>query len=218
LRQELAANENGCRSRASPPPCRRLPQGARALDAFKPDLVLIWGDDQCENFREDGVPSFCVFALDAIDSRPFGRPGRTEHGNVWGESPDTVVRVAGHPRRCHLAAELIRPISTSATPTPCDTISACRTRFINTILYLDYDRRGFAYPVVPFHVNCYGSSVIAKRGSSAHLTGAADPDAVDPPGPNPGRCRCRRRRRPCARRRPRGGWRSSPHRAGRMHF
>ena len=42
--------------------------------------------------------------------------------------------------------------------------------------------------MVPFHVNCYGSSVIAKRGSSAHLTGAADPDAVDPPGPNPGRC------------------------------
>ena len=60
--------------------------------------------------------------------------------------------------------------------------------FINTILFLDYDRRGFGYPVVPFHVNCYGSSVIAKRGSSAHLTGGADPNAVDPPGPNPHRC------------------------------
>jgi hypothetical protein len=42
--------------------------------------------------------------------------------------------------------------------------------------------------VVPFHVNCYGSSVIAKRGSTAHLTGGADPIAVDPPGPNPSRC------------------------------
>src|SRR5947207_14356057 len=29
---------------------------ARAeLDAFNPDLVLVWGDDQYENFREDGV-------------------------------------------------------------------------------------------------------------------------------------------------------------------
>ena len=37
-------------------------------------------------------------------------------------------------------------------------------------------------------MNCYGSSVIAKRGSSAHLTGDADPNAVDPPGPNPSRC------------------------------
>jgi aromatic ring-opening dioxygenase LigB subunit len=41
---------------------------------------------------------------------------------------------------------------------------------------------------VPFHVNCYGSSVIAKRGSTAHLTGEADPNLVDPPGPNPSRC------------------------------
>jgi hypothetical protein len=60
--------------------------------------------------------------------------------------------------------------------------------FINTLLYLDYDRKGFPYPVVPFHVNCYGSSVIAKRGSTAHLTGDADPNLVDPPGPNPKRC------------------------------
>jgi hypothetical protein len=37
-------------------------------------------------------------------------------------------------------------------------------------------------------VNCYGSSVIAKRGSTAHLTGEADPNLVDPPGPNPSRC------------------------------
>src|ERR1700730_11720965 len=77
---------------------RRLVGGFRkvreALDAFAPDLVLIWGDDQYENFREDGVPSFCVFALDEIDSRPFGCPGRADHGNVWGESPDKVVRVA----------------------------------------------------------------------------------------------------------------------------
>src|SRR5260370_34457996 len=60
--------------------------------------------------------------------------------------------------------------------------------FINTLLYLDYDRKGFPYPVVPFHVNCYGSSVNAKRGSTAHLTGEADPNLVDPPGPNPKRC------------------------------
>src|SRR5438874_2212604 len=26
------------------------------LDAFQPDLVLLWGDDQYENYREDCVP------------------------------------------------------------------------------------------------------------------------------------------------------------------
>ena len=56
---------------------RRLVHGFRearkALDAFDPDFVLIWGDDQYENFREDGVPSFCVFACDEIESRPYAR-------------------------------------------------------------------------------------------------------------------------------------------------
>ena len=36
--------------------------------------------------------------------------------------------------------------------------------FINAMLLLDYDRRGLPWPVVPFHVNCYGSSTISKRG------------------------------------------------------
>ena len=31
------------------------------LDSFNPDAVLIWGDDQYENFHEDVVPPFCDF-------------------------------------------------------------------------------------------------------------------------------------------------------------
>jgi Catalytic LigB subunit of aromatic ring-opening dioxygenase len=190
LRQELAANENGA---AAAEHRRRLVGGfravRRALDEFAPDFVLIWGDDQYENFREDGVPSFCVFALDRVECRPFARAGRSEMGNVWGLPADTVIPVDGHRTAgLALAADLIKA--------DFDVSYAYRMRhelglphaFINTILYLDYDRQGFRYPVVPFHVNCYGSSVIAKRGSSAHLTGEADPNAVDPPGPNPGRC------------------------------
>ena len=190
LRQELAANQDG---KAAADHRRRLVGGFRkarvALDAFAPDFVLIWGDDQYENFREDGVPSFCVFALDAIDCRPFGRPGRSEQGNVWGEAPDKVVRVEGHRAAgCYLAGELIKSdFDVSYAYTMRHELGLPHA-FINTILFLDYDRRGFGYPVVPFHVNCYGSSVIAKRGSSAHLTGGADPNAVDPPGPNPHRC------------------------------
>ena len=61
------------RQGAPRPAGRRLPQGRKALDAFDPDFVLIWGDDQYENFREDGVPSFCVFACDEIESRPYAR-------------------------------------------------------------------------------------------------------------------------------------------------
>jgi hypothetical protein len=35
------------------------------LDAFRPDVVLVWGDDQYENFREQVIPPFCFLAYGA---------------------------------------------------------------------------------------------------------------------------------------------------------
>jgi len=45
--------------------------------------------------------------------------------------------------------------------------------FINTLLFLDPDRRGFDYPVLPIHINCYGGDLIRQRG------GARAPSDVD---------------------------------------
>ena len=53
-----------------------------ALDAFKPDFVLMWGDDQYENFKEDVVPPYCLFAYERFK---FATPP----GNVWGETDKT---------------------------------------------------------------------------------------------------------------------------------
>ena len=36
--------------------------------------------------------------------------------------------------------------------------------FANTLLFLDWDRRGFPYPVVPISVNAYGRRVIGYQG------------------------------------------------------
>ena len=47
----------------------------RLLDDFAPDVVVIWGDDQYENFKEDIIPPFCVLAYESIEHRP------------WAESP-----------------------------------------------------------------------------------------------------------------------------------
>ena len=62
------------------------------LDEFKPDVVIIWGDDQYENFQEDVVPPFAICAYDDIDLRPWahastssamkGREQRLERGCV----------------------------------------------------------------------------------------------------------------------------------------
>jgi hypothetical protein len=42
----------------------------QALDDFDPDFVLIWGDDQYENFKEDIVPAFSVLAYEDMTIKP----------------------------------------------------------------------------------------------------------------------------------------------------
>jgi catalytic LigB subunit of aromatic ring-opening dioxygenase len=60
--------------------------------------------------------------------------------------------------------------------------------FLNTIMFLDYDRVGFPYPVVAFQVNCYGRRVIAQRGYRSNLSQPIAEADLDPPSPSPKRC------------------------------
>lgn len=161
----------------------------RSLDDFRPDVVVMFGDDQYENFREDVIPPFCIFAMPEMESRPFARRSRRgPAANVWGEPAETVFRARGHP-------DAARYLTTSLIDAGIDMAYAYALRheaglshaFINTLLFLDYDRKGFPYPLVPFHVNCYGSSVIRARGGIAHLR-ANQGAAPDLPGPSPARC------------------------------
>ena len=170
---------------------QRLVDGFRrvrkALDDFAPDFVLIFGDDQYENFREDGVPPFCVFALDDIESRPFSR-GFMAGGNVWNRGAEDVVRTRGHAAGGrYLAAKLLEAGFDASYAYRMRHEQGLPHAFINTLLFLDYDRTGLDYPVVPFHVNCYGSSVLSKRGAFGHLE-RGGPVLADPPGPSPARC------------------------------
>ena len=142
-----------------------------------PDFVLIWGDDQYENFREEGVAPFCIFALDTISSTPFKRVGAA---NAWAELGDTVFHHQGHRAGG-------RHLATALTAEGFDISYAYEMRheaglphaFINALLLLDYDRRGLPWPVVPFHVNCHGSSAISKRGAFGQI----DSDGSEVPDP-----------------------------------
>ena len=66
----------------------------KEIDAFKPDFILMWGDDQYENFREDIIPPFCVLAYDQFQFKPFHRLGGRP--NIWGEPDDKVFTSPGH--------------------------------------------------------------------------------------------------------------------------
>jgi hypothetical protein len=61
--------------------------------------------------------------------------------------------------------------------------------FANTVLFLDWDRRGFPYPLVPFTTNAYGRYLTASNGVPPTPSAAAKfAGHEDPPGPQPWRC------------------------------
>src|ERR1700722_3225162 len=44
-----------------------------ALDDFRPDVIVVWGDDQYENFHDDVVPAFCVLRNDSVSFEPWSK-------------------------------------------------------------------------------------------------------------------------------------------------
>jgi hypothetical protein len=157
-----------------------------AIDDFRPDVVIMWGDDQLENFQADLIPPFAVLAYDDQEIQPWLE--RRNDKNPWGEPIDYRYTVRGHREAGkYLARGLIEagfdmPYSYEPLHHP------MAHAFKNTILLLDDERRGFDWPVVPFHVNCYGSRVIAARGLRLPLALRGKFDDPDPPAPTPQRC------------------------------
>jgi hypothetical protein len=149
------------------------------LDRFNPDVVLIWGDDQYENFNEDVVPAFCVYIEEELRCNPFARAaGSGTAENVWGAGPDFELRVPGHRQAAkELASHLLGEkfdVAWAYKQLHFDLGHA----FWRTIAHLDYDQKGFSYPIIPFHVNCYGRQFTRGRKEFD----------FDPPSPTPERC------------------------------
>lgn len=168
----------------------RMADGFRAvrasLEKFDPDFVLIFGDDQYENFREDIIPAFCVMGLD----RDFSlQPWQGNRVNRWGEGGDHRIPLPGNRDAAKfLARGLIdRGIDMAYAYKPLH-VDGLAHAFTNTLLYLDWDRKGFPWPVVPFAINCYGSNLIHAKGGMSALFLPPQDDAPDPPAPQPWRC------------------------------
>ncbi len=155
------------------------------LDAFNPDFVLVWGDDQYENFKEDIIPPFCVLAYDQFECQPFANKDGSTRRNVWNEPAEQTFRYPGNTKaaRALVTGLIDQGIDMSYAYKPLHQPGLGHA-ILNTLLYLDYDRdKEFKYPVVPVLVNCYGSKVIRNRGGSMEYE-----KEPDPPGPSPKRC------------------------------
>jgi len=165
---------------------RHFRHARRLLDEFRPDVVVIWGDDQHENFTADIIPPFCVLAYDQIEAR---HRKRDAGNNVWGETEDTIVRLLGHREAGKFLARrlLEQGVDMAYAYAPLHHQGLAHA-FLNTVFYLDYDRVGFPYPIVAFQVNCYGRRVIAQKGFRSSLAKPLAEAELDPPSPSPKRC------------------------------
>ncbi|MFT3863282.1 MAG: hypothetical protein QM729_03345 [Solirubrobacterales bacterium] len=156
------------------------------LDQFAPDLVVILGDDQYENFQEDCVPAFQVCAWEELEAKPYEGKDRP---NSWNEPASTEFRFQGDQAAGkQLAVELLEAGFDIAYA-----LRALRPgiphSFLNTLLFLDWDRRGFEYPVLPFATNCYGRTLVHFRGRGLDdLSQVPTDEQLVPPGPQPWRC------------------------------
>lgn len=153
-----------------------------ALEAFAPDVILVWGDYQYENFKEDLIPAYGLLIYDDLDAHPWRR---FPWPNVWGEPEDRSFRVMGRP-------DIGRWLARRLLDDGIDVAYAYRPlhheglahAFLNTQLFLDYDRVGFPWPLLCMPINCYGSRVVSARGFFNPFGTETEPD---PPSPSPRR-------------------------------
>jgi len=159
----------------------------RLLDDFDPDFIVLWGDDQYENFKEDIIPPFCVLACESFAPQPWAHASFVR-ANVWGEPSDTTFHLQGHRAGAKSLAEALLTDGFDAAYAYQPLHHQLGHAFLNTVMFLDYDRKGFHHPLVPFQINCYGRRVISQRAGVAGLSEAPTGDRLDPPSPMPWRC------------------------------
>jgi hypothetical protein len=172
----------------------RLLEGLRtcrvAIDEFEPDVIVVWGDDQYENFREEVIPPFCVLAYDDLAVPAFEVMNERGSPNVWGLPDDFEITLHGDAAR---ARELTDGLITDGIDMAYSYRKRAGAHFphaiLNTQLFLDYDNAGakFPYPLLPVTVNCYGTHAIARKGGLARFADIRN-ETLDPSGPTPARC------------------------------
>lgn len=158
----------------------------KRIDDFNPDAIIMWGDDQYENFQEDLVPPMVVHCDEEF---PDIQPLLRAPSNPWGEPVDKTFSWKGdHALAKHIATSLLErdfPIAYSYKPLHAHGMAHA---FANTLLYLDWNREGFPYPVVPVSVNALGTSFEVSQNGFGHLkpemAGVDTSDRISPPGPS----------------------------------
>lgn len=123
------------------------------LHAWKPDAVILIGDDQAENFKRENLPTFCMYTGSKVDGYPFH--AASDDNNVWKIKPETKFSF-----NCpaEFATDLVKfvirdgfDMSSSTELTGWEW--GLPHAHINPLMYLDQDAE---LPILPLFVNCLG--------------------------------------------------------------
>ena len=123
------------------------------LHEWNPDVVMVIGDDQAENFQQDNLPPFCLYTGDEVDGYPFRRAGGKD--NIWEAETETRFTF-----RC--PKDFSRDMRNSLIRDGIDMASSSKLNgwdwglahaIINPLVYLDPEGK---FPLLPLFVNCYG--------------------------------------------------------------
>ncbi|MFQ5861223.1 MAG: hypothetical protein ACE5IG_06715 [Dehalococcoidia bacterium] len=123
------------------------------LHAWNPDVLMVIGDDQAENFKLDNLPTFCLYTGQEVEAYPFHRP--VNHINNWGAPPD-----ARYTFRC--PSEFAQRLRDHLISEGFDTASSNALKgwewglahaIINPLTFLDPEGR---FPLLPLFVNSIG--------------------------------------------------------------
>jgi len=139
------------------------------LHEWNPDVLMIIGDDQAENFKQDNLPPFCIYTGSEVEGYPFQRAAARI--NLWDAAPETKFSF-----QC--PKEFSQDMRNALITDGFDLASSSSLNgwewglahaIINPLVFLDPDGK---FPLLPLFVNCYGEE--------------AGPDY--PPRPTPKRC------------------------------
>jgi catalytic LigB subunit of aromatic ring-opening dioxygenase len=171
-----------------------------AIDEFNPDFVVMFGDDQYENFHEDLLTPFCFYAFDSFDTtKPKG--GTLSRSAIEHPGSNTGTPISRPPFQDSVAGlkEIGTQLANEMVERGFDVSCAWKLlhaprinhAFYYSLDYLDWDRKGFPYPLLPIHVNCYGADLRfpVEGRPNPPLGTLAEPLSPPPPdGPPPWRC------------------------------
>jgi hypothetical protein len=140
------------------------------LDAFQPDLILMLYRDHRDGWRANICPQYWIMAHNSVETNLFPR------NNVFGEDPGRVDTIAGHREAAlYLTRQLQdrghNPLYTLEPEQP----GGIDHHVQAGLVHLNWDKRVFDIPVVPF-----GIDPIAYRERSNVGLSARDPESPRP--------------------------------------